>query len=134
MKNKPKIYFYLILGISLAWVFFVPKPYKNYAPIFFAALTFPVFSFFFFNQFYGFSNAIRKTHPELFQKYILNYGISINRGEILDVSSFFNNADFDQLKEEKLYEKYILCKLLSRLALFSFFIFPLLAIATIYLN
>ncbi len=96
--TKIKIYFYSILGIGLVWTLFVPKPYKNFAPIFFGLLTFPVFGFLFYKQFYDFSNVLKRTHSDLFQKYILNYGISINRGEIIDIWSLFNNKDFDVLK------------------------------------
>lgn len=65
----------------------------------------------------------------MFQKYILNYGISINRGEIIDIWSLFNNKDFDQLENDNgLFGKYILSEKLFRMTIFSFLLFPTLAI------
>lgn len=133
--TKIKIYFYTILGIGLVWTLFAPKPYKNFAPIFFGLLTFPVLGFLFYGQFNDFSDTLRKTHSDLFQKHVLNHGFSAKRGEIIDISSLFNNKDFDQLESDTaLFEKYILCKTLFRLTLFSFILFPTLAIGTIYIN
>lgn len=133
--TKIKIYFYTLLGIGLVWTLFVPKPYKNFAPIFFGLLTFPVFGFLLYSHFHDFSDHLRKTRSDLFQKYILNHGFSIHQGEIIDISSLFNNNDFDQLEHDTvLFEKYILCKTFFRLTLFSFILFPILAIGTIYIK
>ncbi|URC11982.1 hypothetical protein [Flavobacterium sp. B183] len=130
---KIQIYFYSILIISIIWLFIFPKPIKNFAPIIFGIPTFPVFIFNFRDKLEDFSRALKNTLPDLFQKYVVDYGVSADKGEIVDIGLLSKNADFDNLKDVELYEIYILCKQSIRLAFISFWIIALLGIATVYL-
>jgi len=130
---KIQIYFYSILIISIIWLFIFPKPIKNFAPIIFGIPTFPVFIFNFRDKLEDFSRALKNRLPDLFQKYVVDYGVSADKGEIVDIGLLSKNADFDNLKDVELYEMYILCKQSIRLAFISFWIIALLGIATVYL-
>ena len=132
-STKIQIYFYSILIISIIWLFIFPKPFKNFAPIIFGIPTFPFFIFNFRNKLEDFSRALKNGLPDLFQKYVVDYGVSVDRGEIVDIGLFSKNEDFDNLKDVNFYEMYILCKQSIRLAFLSFLIFGLLGIATVYL-
>ena len=132
-SSKIQIYFYSILIISIIWLFIFPKPIKNFAPIIFGIPTFPVFIFNFRDKLEDFSRSLKNTLPDLFQKYVVDYGVSADKGEIVDIGLFSKNADFDNLKDVELYEMYILCKKSIRLAFISFWIMALLGIATVYL-
>lgn len=132
-KSKVQIYFYSILIISLIWLFFLPKPVKNFAPIIFVVPTFPIFVFCFFNKLNDLSRKLKNKNPELFNKYQTNYGSSYNKGLLVDIGLFSENIDFKNLKDLNLYEMFILCKELMRLTFLSFIIFGLLGIATVYL-
>jgi hypothetical protein len=132
-STKIQIYFYSILIISIIWLLIFPKPIKNFAPIVFAIPTFPVFGFNSYNKVYEFSTALKKTFPDLFQKYVIDYGNIIDRGQIVDIGFISKNEDFENLQDEKLYEMYILCKQFMRLTIMSFLIIGLLGITTVYL-
>lgn len=132
-SSKIQIYFYSILIISIVWLFIFPKPIKNFAPIIFGIPTFPVFIFNFRDKLEDFSRALKNALPDLFQKYVVDYGVSADKGEIVDIGLFSKNEDFDNLKEVELYEMYILCKQSIRLAFISFWIVALLGIVTVYL-
>jgi hypothetical protein len=132
-SRKIQIYFYFLLIISIIWLFAFPKPIKNFAPIIFGIPTFPFFIFNFRNNLVKFSKALKKTIPELFQKYVVDYGISSDKGEIVDIGLISKNKDFENLKDLELYEMYILCKQSIKLAFLSFWIFGFLGIATVYL-
>lgn len=82
---------------------------------------------------YDFSRALKATLPDLFQKYVFDNGISINRGEIIDIGLISKNEYLENLKDAKLYEIYTLCKQYIKLSIISFLIFGLLGIATVYL-
>ena len=130
---KIQIYFYSILIISIIWLFIFPKPIKNFAPIIFGIPTLPFFIFNFRDKLEDFSRALKNTLPDLFQKYVVDYGISADKGEIVDIGLISKNEDFDNLKDVKLHEMYILCKQSIRLAFASFWIIALLGVATVYL-
>jgi hypothetical protein len=132
-SSKIQIYFYSILIISIIWLFIFPKPIKNFAPIIFGIPTFPVFMFNFRDKLEDFSRALKNALPDLFQKYAVDYGVSADIGEIVDIGLFSKNEDFDNLKDVELHEMYILCKQSIRLAFVSFWIIALLGIATVYL-
>ena len=132
-SSKIQIYFYSILIISIVWLFIFPKPIKNFAPIIFGISTFPVFIFNFRDKLEDFSFALKNALPDLFHKYVVDYGFSTDIGEIVDIGLISKNEDFDNLKDEKLHEMYILCKQFIRLAFLSFWIIALLGIATVYL-
>ena len=132
-STKIKIYFYSILVISIIWLFILPKPIRNFAPIIFGVPTFPIFIFNFRDKLEDFSRALKNKLPDLFQKYVVNYGISADIGEIVDIGLLSKNVDFENLKDLELYEMYILCKQSRRLAFLSFCIIALLGIATVYL-
>ncbi len=132
-SSKIQIYFYSILIISIIWLFIFPKPIKNFAPIIFGIPTFPVFIFNFRDKLEDFSRALKNKLPDLFQKYVVDYGVSADKGEIVDIGLLSKNADFDNLKDVELYEMYILCKQSIRLTFISFWIIALLGIATVYL-
>ena len=132
-SSKIQIYFYSILIISIIWLFIFPKPIKNFAPIIFGIPTFPVFIFNFRDKLEDFSRALKNALPDLFQKYVVDYGVSADIGEIVDIGLFSKNEDFDNLKDVELYEMYNLCKQSIRLAFVSFWIIALLGIATVYL-
>jgi hypothetical protein len=132
-STKIKIYFYSILVISIIWLLIFPKPIRNFAPIVFVIPTFPVFAFGSYNKVYEFSTALKITLPNLFQKYVIDYGNIIDRGKIVDVGFITKNEDFENLQDVKLYEMYILCKQLMGLTIISFIIFGLLGIATVCL-
>lgn len=130
---KIQIYFYLILVVSIIWILVLPKPIKNFAPIFFGFLTFPVFGFSYYNNLFEFSNIFKKEHPKLFQKHVVDYGFSL-KGKVVQIGLFTKINDFEQLKNSELYEKYVLCKQFLELTLASFLIFGTLGIATVYLE
>jgi hypothetical protein len=132
-SSKIRIYFYSILTISIIWLFIFPKPIKNFAPIIFGIPTFPVFIFNFRDKLEDFSKALKNALPDLFQKYVVDYGVSADRGEIVDIGLISKNEDFENLKDVELYEMYTLCKQSIRLAFLSFCIIALLGIATVYL-
>lgn len=132
-STKIQIYFYSILIISIFWLFVFPKPIKNFAPIIFGIPTFPVFIFNFRDKLEDFSWALKNTLPDLFQKYVVDYGVSADIGKIVDIGLLSKNEDFENLKDVELYEMYILCKQSMRLAFLSFCIIALLGIATVYL-
>ena len=134
--NKPtkiKMYFYTMLIISIIWLFIFPKPIKNFSPIIFGIATFPIFIFNFRDKLEDFSRVLKNRLPDLFQKYVVDYGISADKGEIVDIGLITKNEDFENLKDVELYEMYLLCKQFIRLAFISFFIIILLGIGTIYL-
>ncbi|PAM95176.1 hypothetical protein B4N84_07820 [Flavobacterium sp. IR1] len=132
-SSKIQIYFYSILIVSIIWLFIFPKPIKNFAPIVFGVPTFPVFIFNFRNKLEDFSSALKNKLPDLFQKYVVDYGISAGIGEIVDIGVLSSNEDFENLKDVELYQMYILCKQSIRLAFLSFCIIALLGFATVYL-
>ncbi|WP_289662649.1 hypothetical protein [Flavobacterium panacagri] len=132
-SSKTLICFYSILVVSIIWLFVFSKPIKNFAPIVFGIPTFPIFIFNFRNKLEDFSRVLKKKYPDLFQKHVVNYGISADIGEIVDIGVLSKNEDFENLKNKELYEMYILCKQSIKLAFLSFCIILLLGMATIYL-
>ncbi|CAH0334557.1 hypothetical protein FVB9288_00145 [Flavobacterium sp. CECT 9288] len=132
-STKIKIYFYSILSLSIIWLFIFPKPIKNFAPIVFVIPTFPVFALNSYNGVYKFSSALKEIHLDLFRKYVIDYGNIYDRGKIVDIGFITKNEDFENLQDANLYEMYKLCKQFMRLAIYSFVIFGLLGIATVYL-
>lgn len=132
-STKIKVYFYLVLIISIIWLLIFPKPIKNFAPIVFVIPTFPVFIFCYRNKVYEFSTALKNQFPNLFERYVIDYGNIIDKGQIVDISLISKNEAFETLQDVKLYEMYILCKLFIRLAIISFLFFGLLGVATVYL-
>ena len=132
-SHKIQIYFYSLLIISVIWLFIFPKPIKNFAPIVFGIPTIPFFIFNFRNTLEKFSLALKKSYPKLFEKYVVDSGISTDIGEMVDIGLISKNTDFDNLKDIELYEMYILCKQSIKLAFLSFWIFASLGIASVYL-
>lgn len=132
-STKIKIYFFSIFILSLIWLLVLPKPFKNLAPIIFIIPTLPVFIFKFYNLLCDFSFELKNIRPDLFQKYVIDYGVSINNGEIVDIGIISKNDDFNNLENKDLYEKYILCKQFTKFAFLSFFIFGVLEISAVCL-
>ncbi len=132
-KSKVQIYFYIILFISIVWLFLLPKPLKNFAPIIFGIPTFPVFAFCYFNKLHDFSRKLKIENPDLFSKTVADYGSTYNNGLIVDIGLFSKNKEFENLKDIHLYEMYVLCKELIKLTSISFLIIALLGIGTVYL-
>jgi len=132
-STKIQIYFYSILIISIIWLFIFPKPIKNFAPIIFGIPTFPIFLFNFRDKLEDFSRKLKNQLPDLFHKHVVDYGISADIGEIVDIGLLSTNQDFENLKDVELYEMYVLCKQSMRLAFLSFWVIALLGIATVYL-
>ena len=75
---------------------------------------------------------LKTTHPDLFKKYVVDYGYAF-KGEIVNIGLVNINNDFENLENIELHERYLLSKQSIQLGLISFLIFPILGIATIYL-
>ncbi|MCC9018607.1 hypothetical protein [Flavobacterium lipolyticum] len=132
-SSKIQIYFYSILLFNIIWLFIFPKPIKNFSPIIFAIPTFPVFALSSYNKVHEFSTALKNTHPDLFEKYVINYGNIHDRGKIVEIGYITKNEDFENLQDANLYELYNLCKQFATLTIYSFIITLFLGIATVYL-
>jgi hypothetical protein len=132
-QTKVQIYFYSILIVSIIWLVIFPKPLRNFAPIIFVIPTFPVFAFRFYDILEDFSRILKNKLPDLFKKHVVDYGVSANRGQIVDIGLISKKEDFENLEDVGLYEMYFLCKQSIKLAFLSFWIFGLLGIATVYL-
>src|SRR5690606_7819165 len=126
-----KVYFSLVLVASIIWIFVFPKPAKNFAPIVFLVPTFPLFIINYYLKLREFSNMLRTCRPDLFKKYVVDYGVAF-KGEIVNIGLTSRNTDFESLDNSELREKYILSKQSIKLSLISFLVFPLLAVVTIY--
>ena len=122
-----------MLIVSIVWVLILPKPIKNFAPIFFGVPTFPVFGFNYYNKLFEFSNMLKNKQPELFQKYVVDYGIAL-KGEVVQIGLLSKVDDFEKLKDLELRENYILCRQFFKLTLASFLVFGILGIATVLLK
>ena len=75
---------------------------------------------------------LKTIRPDLFNKYVVDYGYAF-KGEIVNIGLANRNNDFENLENMELREKYLLSKQSIKLGLISFLIFPILGITTIYL-
>lgn len=90
--NKAKYCFYILIVFSIIWTIFIPKPLKNYSPIFFG-ITFGILFFLYFDGVMNVSNSIRNINPKLFKKYVA-------RHDLVDVHSLIKSNDFGNLNDE----------------------------------
>ena len=130
---KARTYFYCIFFISLIGLFLFTKPIKNYIPIFFVVLTFPIFIFKYYNKLIELSDLIKRLYPELFDKYVVDYGFYC-KGNILNIGLFSKIKELEKIDDNDINTIYFSCILYLRLGLLSFICFGLFAIATVYLN
>lgn len=130
---KARTYFYCIFFISLIGLFLFTKPIKNYIPIFFVVLTFPIFIFKYYNKLIELSDLIKRLYPELFDKYVVDYGFYF-KGNILNIGLFSKIKELEKIDDNDINTIYFSCILYLRLGLLSFICFGLFAIATVYLN
>ncbi|SEJ10063.1 hypothetical protein [Flavobacterium terrigena] len=131
-STRNQVYFYLILTASIIWLIILPKPFRNYAPIIFIIPTFPFFMFNYYSKLIEFSNMLKTMRPDLFNKYVVDYGNAF-KGEIVNIGLANKNNDFENLENIELREKYLLSKQSIKLGIISFLIFPVLGIVTICL-
>ena len=87
--NKAKYSFYTLIIFSVLWTIFVPKPFKNYSPIFFW-ITFGLLNFLRFNGIMDFSNSFRYKNPKLFKKHK-------TRHDFVDIDALFKSKDWNFL-------------------------------------
>jgi hypothetical protein len=125
------IYFFTILTASLA-ALFIPNPTNNYVPQYFCLATFPVFGILHFLSKYWFSRQIKQKLPLLFKKWAGEIGFVYARGRFVDLG-LIAKADFIYLKEQQIFEMYLLCIHLFRLVIISFILSALLGIVTVYI-
>ena len=113
------LYFFLVLGIGAILTFFGNEKISMYGPIIYMLTGFPIIFGLFYLNFYQFSAQLKKTRPDLFEKYILHY--SVLKGKVITTSSLFNNLDFNfkEIKSKELSEKYKLTMKIFRLAILS---------------
>ena len=131
-STKYQVYFYVVLLVSIIWLFLFSKPIRNFAPIIFVIPTFPVFLFKYYTQLLKFSNILKTVRPDLFKKYVVDYGSEF-KGQVVEIGLISKNKDFEMLEDLPLRDKYFLIKQSIKLAMLSFVIFPVLGIATIYI-
>lgn len=131
-STKFQVYFYVVLLVSIIWLFLFSKSIRNFAPIIFVIPTFPVFLFKYYTQLLKFSNILKTVRPDLFKKYVVDYG-SAFKGQVVEIGLISKNKDFEMLEDLPLRDKYFLIKQSIKLAMLSFVIFPVLGIATIYI-
>lgn len=120
-----KIYFYIMLTISICMSFFGSKNIDAYGQVFFMLTTFPVIGILYKLSFNHFSDGIEYKRPDLFDKYKITFGVvrRINGFEI------FNNSDFDKLDDKELLESLKLTKQLFALTIKSFVTLIILGIS-----
>jgi hypothetical protein len=120
-----KIYFYIILTISICIAFFGNNIIDAYGQVLFMLTTFPVFGILYQMSFNQFSDGIEYKRPDLFDKYKMTFGIvrRINGFEI------FNNSDFNNLEDKELIESLKLTKQLLGLTIKSFVAIIILGIS-----
>ncbi len=111
------IYFFLVLGIGVILTVFGNEKINLYGPVIYMLTGFPVLFGLFYLNFYQFSALLKKTRPDLFEKYILNY--SVLKGKVITTFSLFNNLDFKEIDSKELSEKYKLTMKTFRLAILS---------------
>ena len=128
--TRPQAYFYFVLSVSIIWFLLSPKPSRNYAPIIFMIPTFPYFMLNYYSKLIEFSIKLKLSRPDLFEKYVVDYGIYF-KGEIVDIGLIKRNDDFENLDHMELHEIYILCRQSMKWGIISFITFPIFGIVTI---
>jgi hypothetical protein len=118
--------------ISIAWVFLGKQFYNNFTPFIFFVFGFPVFGYLYFSNLSRFSDLLKKSEPELFKKYALNYGYF--KDDLIRQMDLYNNPDFDNLTDEELNQFIRTIKNAFKYMVLSFFSFAIVAIMTIYIK
>jgi len=90
--NKAKYCFYILIVFSIIWTIFVPKPLKNYLPIFFM-FSGGVLFFLYFDGVMNLSNSFRNKYPELYKKYEA-------RHDLVDIHALNQSNDWGFLNNE----------------------------------
>lgn len=125
INNKSiKVYFVVVTIIYLIECLTIQNPYF---PILFAFLG-PIFFFgLHFKLSFKFSAYVEQNYPELMKKYAVNF--SVMKGEYLDFLSIYQGKkDFEIYEDTLLMSYFEKGKLLLKLAVYSFIIYPLVLI------
>jgi hypothetical protein len=123
--NKTKYCFYILIVFSIIWTIFVPKPLKNYSPIFFG-LSFGILFFLYFDGVMNVSNSIRIKYPELFKKYLA-------RHDLIEIHSLIKSNDFDNLNDELTFKIQVI-KYFLKLSIVSFLLTLIFGIIVVILK
>lgn len=120
-----RIYYCLMLLISISVSFFGSKKIDAYGQVILMLSSFPVFAILGKICFNRFSDGIETKYPDLFDKYKMNYGV-VRRINGYDI---FNNSDFEKLEDYELKENLKLTKQLLGMTIISFFSIIIFAIS-----
>lgn len=131
-NQKLTSYYFVLVTVSLCWLFLLEKPMRNYAPIIFSIATIPVFYLNYYFKILLFSKQLKNKHPELFNKYVIDHGYYF-KGKIVEIIPNTKHEVFDTLTDKELYNVYVQINHSLRLTLTSFVTTIFLSIATIYL-
>lgn len=111
---------YLIESLTIQNTYF-PILYAFLCPILFFGLHFKLT--------FQFSAYVEQKYPELMKKYSINYGV--RKGEYLDfISVYQGKKDFEIHKDTLLMSYFEKGKLLLKLAIYSFIIYPIILITS----
>ena len=120
-----RIYYCLMLLISISVSFFGSKKIDAYGQVILMLSSFPVFAILGKICFNKFSDGIETKYPDLFDKYKMNYGV-VRRINGYDI---FNNSDFEKLEDYDLKANLKLTKQLLGMTIISFFSIIIFAIS-----
>jgi hypothetical protein len=125
INNKSiKVYFVVVTIIYLIESLTIQNPYF---PILYAFLGPILFFGLHFKLSFKFSAYVEQNYPELMKKYAVNF--SVMKGEYLDFLSIYQGKkDFEIYEDTLLMSYFEKGKLLLKLAIYSFIIYPLVLI------
>lgn len=124
-----KIYFYILILISVSITFLTNRNINSYCLILFIVTTFPVFAILTKISFNQFSDILELKHPNLFTKYKMTFGVTRR----LNMFEIFNNSDFEKLNDIELIESLKRTKTMFKLTITSFVVFIVLGIGSSFI-